>query len=138
MAQIIHGKLEMVPESISLPWNCHLISFSFEAPTILDARQSSGGSNNGCSGTISGGGVAGIVIGSVAGTLLLIWLWKLCTLPGARSGSDSDYGYVPNASKTRRNRRRGRSPSIVEYVEKSRSRPRYGDELRRPAKVYTG
>lgn len=106
-----------------------------QAPIL--ARQSSD-SGNTCPSTISGGGIAGIVIGSIAGTLLLIWLWKVCTLKGAWSGGEPDVGYVPGAgtsSRGRRRRRRTSSPSVVEYVEKgSRSRPRY--EPRRPARVY--
>ncbi|EYE97409.1 uncharacterized protein EURHEDRAFT_409635, partial [Aspergillus ruber CBS 135680] len=105
------------------------------APILV--RQSSD-SGDTCPSTISGGGIAGIVIGSIAGTLLLIWLWKVCNLQGAWSGGESDVGYVPGSGTGgRRRRRRTSSPSMVEYVEKgSRSRPRYRDEPRRPARVY--
>lgn len=107
-----------------------------QAPTPLEARQSS--SSDSCPSTVSGGGIAGIVIGSIAGTLLLLWLWKLCKLPGARNAGDPDFGYIPGTASARgRYRRRRRSPSVVEYIEKSsRSRPRYRDEPRRPANAY--
>lgn len=103
---------------------------SQQAP-ILFARQSADSSNSSCPSTISGGGIAGIVIGSIAGTLLLMWLWKLCSLQGACGGGDSDHGSVPGRGRRRRARR---NSSGMEYVEKSRSR--YRNEPRRPSKVY--
>ncbi|KAJ5455154.1 hypothetical protein N7475_010275 [Penicillium sp. IBT 31633x] len=110
--------------------------------SILAPRQSSGGDN--CPSTISGGAVAGIVIGSIAGTLLLLWLWRICRLPGAWSGGgEPDVGYRPpitrssTSSRGRRSRRRP-SASYVDYVEKPVSTRRYRDhdDVRRPAKVY--
>lgn len=103
---------------------------SQQAP-ILFARQSADSSNSSCPSTISGGGIAGIVIGSIAGTLLLMWLWKLCSLQGACGGGDSDHGSVPGRGRRRRARR---NSTGMEYVEKSRSR--YRNEPRRPSKVY--
>lgn len=108
-----------------------------QAPTlnILHTRQESSGGSDNCPSTISGGAIAGIVIGTIAGTLLILWLFKVCALPGARNGGEPDYGYVSGkgggGTETRhRHRRRRRSPSYVEYVEKP---PR---SVRRPAKVY--
>ncbi|KAJ5111214.1 hypothetical protein N7532_001749 [Penicillium argentinense] len=96
----------------------------------------------GCPSTITGGGIAGIVIGSIAGTLLVLWLWRVFNLPGAWSGGgEPDVGYKPPVTRTRGRRRRSRG-SNVEYVEKPRSSSRryrddyYRDDLRRPAKVY--
>ncbi|PLB53178.1 hypothetical protein P170DRAFT_125104 [Aspergillus steynii IBT 23096] len=99
---------------------------------ILHARQESSGGSDNCPSTISGGAIAGIVIGSIAGTLLILWLFKVCALPGARDGGEPDYGYVSGkgGTETRHRRRRRRSPSYVEYIEKP---PR---SVRRPAKVY--
>ncbi|GFF49964.1 hypothetical protein IFM51744_07215 [Aspergillus udagawae] len=106
---------------------------------ILQARQSSSSSDNcNCPSGISGGGIAGIVIGTIAGTLLLIWLFRVCSLPGAFGGGEPDYGYSGGGGTEVRSthRRRRSSPSYVEYVEKpSRSRRRRED-IRRPAKVY--
>ncbi|KAE8380060.1 hypothetical protein BDV26DRAFT_258214 [Aspergillus bertholletiae] len=57
------------------------------APTLnlLETRQTS---SDNCPDSISGGGIAGIVIGSIAGTLLLLWLWRVCSLPGARGDGE--------------------------------------------------
>jgi hypothetical protein len=107
---------------------------------MLVTRQSSGGDN--CPSTISSGGIAGIVLGSIAGTLLLIWLWRACRLPGAMSGgAESDVAYqspVASSSHVRRKRRRGSAGTYVDYVEKptSTSTRRYRDDVRRPASVY--
>ncbi|KAJ5118795.1 hypothetical protein N7448_010502 [Penicillium atrosanguineum] len=92
---------------------------------------------DGCPSTISAGGIAGIVIGSIAGTLLVLWLWRVCRLPGAWSGGgEPDVGYRPPVTRTSSNRRRRRSHgAYVDYVEKSPSR-RYRDDVRRPQKVY--
>lgn len=93
----------------------------------------------GCPSTISSGGIAGIVLGSIAGTLLVLWLWRVCSLPGARSGGgEPDLGYRPPVTRTTSNRRRRRSRgSYVDYVEKSPSSSRrYRDDVRRPQKVY--
>ncbi|KAJ6133191.1 hypothetical protein N7471_008406 [Penicillium samsonianum] len=112
--------------------------------SMLEPRQSSG---DNCPSTITGGGIAGIVIGSIAGTLLILWLWRIFRLPGAWSGGDTpDVGYRPpitRSSTSSRGRRQRRRPSAtyVDYVEKPtsvRSARRYSnrDDLRRPAKVY--
>ncbi|KAJ5210658.1 hypothetical protein N7491_010466 [Penicillium cf. griseofulvum] len=112
--------------------------------SMLEPRQSSG---NNCPSTITSGGIAGIVIGSIAGTLLILWLWRIFRLPGAWSGSDTaDAGYQPpitRSSTSSRGRRKRRHPSVAygDYVEKPttvRSVRRYSnrDDLRRPAKVY--
>lgn len=91
----------------------------------------------GCPSTISSGGIAGIVLGSIAGTLLVLWLWRVCSLPGAMGGGgESDVGYRAPVTRTSSSRRRRRSRGpYVDYVEKSPSR-RYRDDVRRPQKVY--
>ena len=94
--------------------------------------------NDGCPSTISAGGIAGIVIGTIAGTLLLLWLWRLCRMPGVWSGGEPDVGYRPPITRTRGRRRRS-TGSYVDVIEKprvSRSTRRYRDDVRRPAKVY--
>ncbi|KAJ5460042.1 uncharacterized protein N7458_001594 [Penicillium daleae] len=97
--------------------------------------------SNGCPSTLSGGSIAGIVIGSIFGTLFLIWLWRFLKLPwGGDDGSD--VGYRPPITRTaagdERRRRRRRPSNVDYYVEKPRSSSsrRYRDEVRRPAKVY--
>ncbi|KAH1661543.1 hypothetical protein KXX15_001130 [Aspergillus fumigatus] len=106
---------------------------------ILQARQSTSSSDNcNCPNSISGGGIAGIVIGSIVGTLLLIWLFRVCSLPGAWGGGEPDHGYSGGGgTEVRSTHRRSRSsPSYVDCVDKlSRSR-RYREDIRRPAKVY--
>lgn len=105
---------------------------------MLLTRQSSTGDN--CPSTISSGGIAGIVLGSIAGTLLLIWLWRACRLPGAMDGgTESDAVYqvpVVSSSRNRRKRRRGSAGTYVDYVEKPTSTRRYRDNVRRPPSVY--
>ncbi|RDH15562.1 hypothetical protein M747DRAFT_309893 [Aspergillus niger ATCC 13496] len=74
--------------------------------------------NPDCPNTISGGGIAGIVLGTIAGTLLILWLWHLCSLPGASSSGGSDYGEANLATSTTRRRRRRHSSPTVYYLEK--------------------
>ncbi|KAJ5198010.1 uncharacterized protein N7498_007127 [Penicillium cinerascens] len=93
----------------------------------------------GCPSTISGGAIAGIVLGSIAGTLLVLWLWRVCQLPGAWSGGgEPDVGYRPPIARSSRGRRRRRSRgAYADYVEKPPSvSRRYRDDVRRPQKVY--
>lgn len=92
-----------------------------------------------CPGSISSGGIAGIVLGSMAGTLLLMWLWHLCRLPGAwggRTRAESEIAYKSPPVTTSRSRRRRRRPSAGTYVEKPTSSRRYRDDVRRPESVY--
>jgi len=94
--------------------------------------------DDGCPSTISSGGIAGIVIGTMAGTLLLLWLWRLCRMPGVWTSSEPDVGYRPPVARSRGRRRRS-TGSYVDVIEKpsvSRSSRRYREDVRRPAKVY--
>jgi hypothetical protein len=50
--------------------------------TVTVVSNDSGGSGGGAS-TLSGGAIAGIVIGSIAGFLLLWWIFRSCTNLGA-------------------------------------------------------
>ncbi|OJJ72029.1 hypothetical protein ASPBRDRAFT_43430 [Aspergillus brasiliensis CBS 101740] len=91
--------------------------------------------NPDCPNTISGGGIAGIVLGTIAGTLLILWLWHLCSLPGSGSTWGSDYGEsAPVTSTTTRRRRRRHSSPTVYYLEKHGGGG--GGSVRRPTKVY--
>ncbi|KAJ5711200.1 hypothetical protein N7488_005356 [Penicillium malachiteum] len=92
---------------------------------------------DGCPSTLSGGAIAGIVIGSIAGTLLLMWMWHLCRMPGALTGGEPDVGYRPPITRSRGHRRRS-TGSYIDVVEKPRSRSsrRHRDDARRPARVY--
>ncbi|EEA24805.1 conserved hypothetical protein [Talaromyces marneffei ATCC 18224] len=99
--------------------------------------------------TLSGGAIAGIVIGTIAGTLLIIWLIKSCFLPGAPGNRDPDgagsappvvySSSRPSSRRQRRSRNYRDGPDYVEYIEKlsvrvSRSRTR--SQLSRPDRVY--
>lgn len=116
----------------------HILTIPLQAPLNHLAPRAEG-----CPATISSGGIAGIVIGSIAGTLLVLWLWRLFKLPGAFSGGgEPDVGYRPPITRSSGRRRRSREPRI-DYVEKPRrSSSRryrddyYRDDVRRPAKVY--
>ncbi|EED18585.1 conserved hypothetical protein [Talaromyces stipitatus ATCC 10500] len=122
------------------------------APITLLARQSTSSSDS-CSNNLSGGAIAGIVIGSIAGTLLIIWLIKSCYLPGAPGNRDPDGTngapevVYSSSSRPRRERRsrgyRSGGGDYVEYIEKSpvrvsRSRTRRGSvaSVSRPERVY--
>ncbi|KAL4869710.1 hypothetical protein BDV12DRAFT_167530 [Aspergillus spectabilis] len=102
-----------------------------------------------CPSTISGGGIAGIVIGSIAGTLLLIWLWRTCMMQSAIHDAEKtgapvmvgNSGYPSNEATTHYRRRRRRGSPV--YSEKgyavggSRGRSAGGGgSVRRPRKVY--
>ncbi|KAJ5930305.1 hypothetical protein N7466_005798 [Penicillium verhagenii] len=109
------------------------------APVDLNLKLLATRATDGCPSTVSSGGIAGIVIGSIAGTLLLLWLWRLCRLPGAWSGGgEPDVGYRPPVTRTRGRRRRS-TGSYVDVIEKPRSvrsSRHYRDDVRRPTKVY--
>ncbi|KAJ5115065.1 hypothetical protein NUU61_000824 [Penicillium alfredii] len=91
---------------------------------------------SGCPSTISGGGIAGIVIGSIAGTLLVLWLWRIFRLPGAWSGGgEPDPGYRPPITRSRGRKKRRRS-SYVDYEKPGSGTRRYREDVRRPARVY--
>ncbi|KAJ5769225.1 hypothetical protein N7520_003784 [Penicillium odoratum] len=113
--------------------------YGSEIPAPAGRNLAARAGNDGCPSTISGGAIAGIVIGTIAGTLLLLWLWRVCRLPGAWSGGgEPDVGYRPPVTRTRGRRRRS-TGSYVDVIEKphsSRSSRQYRENVRRPAKVY--
>ena len=51
--------------------------------TVIQTQAASGGDNGNQAQTLSGGAIAGIVIGSIAGLLLLIWIFRSCSNMGA-------------------------------------------------------
>lgn len=132
----------------------HHTNTTYQAPTTLVVRQSTTSNSNTCPSSLSGGAIAGIVIGTIAGTLLIIWLIKSCYLPGAPGNPDPEGtgGAAPvvysSTRTTPRRQRRSRSyrdgPDYVEYIEKSpvrvsRSRTRRGSvvsQVSRPERVY--
>ncbi|KAL4945895.1 hypothetical protein BDV06DRAFT_183558, partial [Aspergillus oleicola] len=122
------------------------ISLSSESPKqTLTPRQSTNDDGCNCPSTISGGAIAGIVIGSIAGTLLLIWLWRTCMTTTAiheaeKTGAPiytSRDEYPANEATTHHRRRRRRSPIYSEkgYGRRS-SVGRTRSDVKRPRKVY--
>lgn len=112
------------------------------ATPILLARQAtvtvvqSGSSDNSDSGSqLSGGAIAGIVIGSIAGILLLFWIIRSCGNLGAPPQERENlYHYKEEEPARRRHRHRSRSsragrsprrPEVV-YISQSRSPRRSG------------
>lgn len=95
---------------------------------------------------MDGGTIAGIIIGSVAGILLLIWLIRTaCALnprkPGDVDGHETRRTYYSDGGGGSRGRRRGsRGSSYVSYrAEKPSKSRRYRErdyDVQRPAKVY--
>ncbi|KAL2798593.1 hypothetical protein BJX66DRAFT_333959 [Aspergillus keveii] len=110
-----------------------------------DPSDSGGSTSCSCPSTIGGGAIAGIVIGSIAGTLLLIWLWRTCMVTSAINEAEhtgtpvvvGNGGYPTNEATTHYRRRRRRSPTY-EYSEKPYRSRSGGDRgsVRRPRRVY--
>ncbi|EPE07134.1 hypothetical protein F503_07785 [Ophiostoma piceae UAMH 11346] len=96
-------------------------------PTLspLERRQVVVSSDSNDHGGLSGGAIAGIVIGSVAGFLLILWIWRSCTNLGAPP-TEPWYDDGP----PRRHKRRGRSHYYREsYPVRTSSRRRYSAEI---------
>ncbi|KAK1753928.1 hypothetical protein QBC47DRAFT_403322 [Echria macrotheca] len=70
--------------------------------------------------TLSGGAIAGIVIGSIAGFLLLVWIFRSCSNLGAPPGSENANGKAWYDGV--RDERPARHVEPVEYGRRSRSR----------------
>lgn len=88
---------------------------------------------------MGGGAIAGIVIGSIAGTLLVLWLIKTCFLPGAPGNKHPDTSDIVYSQTTPTRRRRKDYRSGPDYIEKPRSRTRRGSDVvrvQRPERVY--
>ena len=93
------------------------------ATTTITVATAADNTNTTQSTTLSGGAIAGIVIGSIAGFLLLIWIIRSCTNLGSPTPTEESgrpwYGGVRGvdesgrdtyyAAGTTRNSRRGRS-----------------------------
>ncbi|KAJ0125204.1 hypothetical protein N8I77_006185 [Diaporthe amygdali] len=129
------------------------------ATRVLHARQSTvtvtpaDSSDNSSSGTnLSGGAIAGIVIGSIAGFLLLLWIFKSCSNMGAPPQEKREPAWYDDVGAGR-SRRRGRSRHSSRrgsyYVQEAhaprRSRSRevrtvqpvvYTSEPRRPSRAH--
>lgn len=133
------------PPNDGLPWSFKPQPTPSEQPSpTLVLRQeketvtvvSDDGGSNGT--TLSPGAIAGIVIGCVLGTLLLLWLVRSCLNLGAPPGEDRESMYRHVEPKRRRHRskhghRRSSDLSVpppVVYKESSGSR-------RQPKYVYT-
>ncbi|KAL4930490.1 uncharacterized protein BDV17DRAFT_39708 [Aspergillus undulatus] len=121
-------------------------SLSSESPNhVLTPRQSTNDDSGcNCPSTISGGAIAGIVIGSIAGTLLLIWLWRTCMTTTALHEAEKTGapvyttrdGYPANEATTHHRRRRRRVSPYSEKGYGRRSSVGRGGDVRRPRRVY--
>ncbi|KAL4878308.1 hypothetical protein BJY04DRAFT_114015 [Aspergillus karnatakaensis] len=116
-------------------------------PHLLPRQSTTDSDSSSCScpSSISGGGIAGIVIGSIAGTLLLIWLWRTCMMQSAIHDAEKtgapvmvSNGYPSNETSThyRRRRRRGSPVYSEKMYHGSRGRSAGGGSVRRPRRVY--
>lgn len=92
-----------------------------EATPIIAARQSDGEETITCDSgaNLNGGEIAGIVIGSIAGTLLLLWLIRSCMNLGAPPAGDREkmYRHVDPEYQRRRHRSKRRSHSRRRSVD---------------------
>jgi Na+/glutamate symporter len=75
---------------------------------------------------MSGGSIAGIVIGSIIGTLLILWLIDTVRAESYTPREESSVG------RERRSRRRSRRRSHSTYLDRSRQVYR----VREPSRVY--
>ncbi|KAH8176743.1 hypothetical protein LIA77_01825 [Sarocladium implicatum] len=104
------------------------------APSIF-SRQSDGSAGGGGGGTCLGGGeIAGIVIGTIAGTLLILWLIRSCTgyrgpaaTPPPWQADIEPKRHHKHHSRSHHSRRRSSGlsePQPVIIADRSRSRHR--------------
>lgn len=111
--------------------------FGRQAPTVTVTVTSDSGSGNGKdSDTLTGGAIAGIVIGSIVGFLLLLWIFRSCFNLGAPP-QDREFLYRDAEPKRRHHhsrRRRGHShssslsmppPVVVRSSSRSHRQPTY-------------
>jgi len=87
--------------------------------TVVSGSGDSGDSGGSSATTLSGGAIAGIVIGSIAGFLLLVWIYRSCFNIGAPPGEDREAWYHDVDPK--------RSPHRHHHHHSyTHSRPRHG------------
>jgi hypothetical protein len=101
---------------------------TLEAPIHARQASSAGTSNSSCS-CISSGSIAGIVIGSIAGTLLILWLiWTVratSEIPRATSSVGGRHSHHSSKSWSRRG-------SYMTYVDADKQ----GYRVQHPKRVY--
>jgi hypothetical protein len=109
--------------------------------TTVQSGQSSSSSN------LSGGAIAGIVIGSVVGFLLLLWIFKSLSNLGAPPQEKRDPAWYDDVSATRSRSRHGRRASRGSYYVQETQPQRSSREVtrvvqpvyvepRRPSRTY--
>ncbi|KAL3964701.1 hypothetical protein ACCO45_001705 [Purpureocillium lilacinum] len=87
--------------------------------TVVSGSGDSSDSGGSSATTLSGGAIAGIVIGSIAGFLLLVWIYRSCFNIGAPPGEDREAWYHDVDPK--------RSPHRHHHHHSyTHSRPRHG------------
>lgn len=103
-----------------------------QSTTTVQSGQSSSGAN------LSGGAIAGIVIGSIVGFLLLLWIFKSLSNLGAPPQEKRDPAwYDDDVSATRSRSRHGRRASRGSYyVQETRPRRSSREVMRVVQPVY--
>ncbi len=95
-----------------------------QAPVATVTVTSDSGNNNDNSNQLSGGAIAGIVIGSVAGFLLLLWILRSCLDLGAPPQEQRESWYHDvEPDRVRESRRHSGDHHRHHHRHHSRSRP---------------
>lgn len=118
-----------------------------QAPTATVTVVADSGTESDSASSLNGGAIAGIVIGSVIGFLLLIWVLRSCFNFGA-PGPDVEPLYQPEPKRyhhSHRGRRHSRSPSVSRpppvvvrrpLSDSHSHRHHHGDERGRRQRIY--